>query len=121
MASIRDRLLAVYLGCEVEELDFLDDLDVDDERWDDIVEGIFDHIYDDFPGIELVKDEFEKKSYSVVMEVHEIRHTSMVIWANNEKDAEKRVLDLMNSGCFYDYDVVGETVEVIEVCEEESK
>ena len=118
MASIRDRLLAVYLGCEVEELDFLDGLDADDERWDDIVVQIGDN---NPPNLDLLKDEFEMKRYTVVMEVHEIRHASVVTWARNEEDAEKRVLDLMDSGYLYDFDVVGQTVEVIETCEEESK
>lgn len=58
MATIRDMLLAQYLACSVQDLNFLDRLDEQDERWDEVVEEIEGGIR---PGMSLLKKVFDEE------------------------------------------------------------
>ena len=111
MSNVRDLLLAQFLGCNIEELAFLDSIDENDDRWGEVTEEINGGIR---PGLSLVKKVFGKRLYLVTL--NEYRTVEVEVEAEDEYEARTLAMNLAHIG-EYSYTTDAE-VEVISVEEE---
>ena len=111
MANVRDRLLALYLGCGVEKLGFLDALDAEDERWDYVVEEI---CTCDRPGIGLIKSVFSEEEKTYFVDLMEKHYYSVEVEAKNRTEAIQKAWELFDRGGLEPCDYENITISVEE-------